>query len=65
MASKKYMLILGFISLFTSAAFSQQSDAGYDWRDSSKISTRLMPQQSEFLNNQYPYPAQTPRYDGN
>jgi OOP family OmpA-OmpF porin len=57
MASKKYMFILGLISLFSSAAFSQRSDAGYDWRDSSKISTKLMPQQSEFLNNQYPYPA--------
>lgn len=32
-------------------------DAGYDWRDSSKIPTRRLPQQSEFLNNQYPYPA--------
>jgi OOP family OmpA-OmpF porin len=62
MASKKYMFILGLISLFSSAAYSQtttttQSDAGYDWRDSSKISTKLLPQQSEFLNNQYPYPA--------
>ena len=57
MASKKYILILGFITLFTSAVFSQQGDAGYDWRDSSKISTKKMPQQSEFLNNQYPYPA--------
>lgn len=57
MASKKHMLILGFIGLFSTAAFSQQGDAGYDWRDSTKISTRLMPQQSEFLNNQFPYPA--------
>ena len=58
MASKKYMLMAGLISLFSSAAFSQtQSDAGFDWRDSSKISTKLLPQQSEFLNNQYPYPA--------
>ena len=57
MASKKYMFILGIISLFSSVAYSQRSDAGYDWRDSSKISTKLMPQQSEFLNNQYPYPA--------
>lgn len=57
MASKKYVLILGLISLFSSAAFSQQSDAGYDWRDSSKIATKNLPQQSEFLNNQYPYPA--------
>lgn len=32
-------------------------DAGYDWRDSSKIPTRRLPQQTEFLNNQYPYPA--------
>jgi OmpA-OmpF porin, OOP family len=59
MASKKYALMLGLMSLFSSAAFSQQmqNDAGYDWRDSSKIPTKLLPQQSEFLNNQYPYPA--------
>jgi OOP family OmpA-OmpF porin len=57
MASKKYMLMAGLISLFSSAAFSQQSDAGYDWRDSSKVPTKLLPQHSEFLNNQYPYPA--------
>ena len=58
MASKKYMLMAGLISLFSSAAYSQQqSDAGYDWRDSSKIPTKLLPQHSEFLNNQYPYPA--------
>jgi OmpA-OmpF porin, OOP family len=59
MASKKYALMLGLMGLFSSAAFSQQmqNDASYDWRDSSKISTKLLPQQSEFLNNQYPYPA--------
>ncbi|MCW3079412.1 OmpA family protein [Segetibacter sp.] len=57
MASNKYILMLGLISLFSSAAFGQQNDAGYDWRDSSKIPTKSLPQQSEFLNNQYPYPA--------
>ncbi|MCW3113454.1 MAG: OmpA/MotB domain protein [Segetibacter sp.] len=57
MASNKYILMLGLISLFSSATYAQQSDAGYDWRDSSKIATRNLPQQSEFLNNQYPYPA--------
>ncbi len=56
MASKKFKLLLGLISLFSSATFAQ-SDAGYDWRDSSKIPTKLLPQHSEFLNNQYPYPA--------
>jgi OOP family OmpA-OmpF porin len=56
MASKTYGLILGLISLFSSAAFGQ-GDAGYDWRDSSKISTKNLPQHTEFLNNNYPYPA--------
>jgi len=58
MASKNYPLTLGLIGLLSSAAMAQQSDAGYDWRDSSKIATSKLPQQSEFLNNQYPYPAQ-------
>jgi outer membrane protein OmpA-like peptidoglycan-associated protein len=49
--------MVGLISLCSSAAFAQRSDAGYDWRDSSKIATKNLPQQSEFLNNQYPYPA--------
>ncbi|MEJ7683438.1 MAG: hypothetical protein WKG06_37385 [Segetibacter sp.] len=31
-------------------------DAGYDWRDSTKIPTRRLPQLTEFVNNQYPYP---------
>src|SRR2546430_2404356 len=57
MASKKYTLILGLICLFSSAVFSQRNDVMSDWRDSSKIPTKLLPQQSEFMNNQYPYPA--------
>jgi len=57
MASKKYTSILALLILFSSAVFAQQNDAAYDWRDSSKISTKNLPQHSEFLNNQYPYPA--------
>lgn len=34
-----------------------QNDAGYNWRDSSKISVKNMPQHNEFMNNEYPYPA--------
>lgn len=56
MASKKFAFIFGLISLFFSAA-QAQNDAGYDWRDSSKIPTKRLPQQSEFANNSYPYPA--------
>lgn len=32
-------------------------DAAYDWRDSTKVPTSRLPQHSEFVNNNYPYPA--------
>lgn len=48
----------GLISLICSGAMAQSNDASYDWRDSSKVSTKLMPQHNEFMNNNYPYPAQ-------
>lgn len=57
MASKKYTLIVGLLCLIQSASFAQNNDATYDWSDSSKISSKLMPQHNEFMNNQYPYPA--------
>jgi OOP family OmpA-OmpF porin len=33
------------------------TDWGWDWADTSKVPAAYMPQQVEFLNNQYPYPA--------
>lgn len=57
MASKKYTFILGLMSLISSITIAQSNDAGYNWNDSSKISTKNMPQHNEFMNNQYPYPA--------
>src|ERR1700741_5373379 len=33
------------------------TDWGWDWADTSKVPASLMPQQVEFLNNRYPYPA--------
>ncbi|MBV9986265.1 MAG: OmpA family protein [Chitinophagaceae bacterium] len=33
------------------------TDWGWDWADTSKVAPAYMPQQVEFLNNQYPYPA--------
>lgn len=56
MASKKYALLVGFMCLFSSMVMAQ-GDASYDWRDSTKIPTKRLPQQTEFLNNNYPYPA--------
>ncbi|MDE3142749.1 MAG: OmpA family protein [Bacteroidota bacterium] len=60
MASKKYVLLMvSLMCLFQTISFAQTStDWGWDWKDSSKIPTQRIPQYNEFLNNQYPYPAQ-------
>lgn len=60
MASKKYKLLLGLITLMTSAAYAQApsgSGSGYSIYDSSVISPKSMPQQNEFWNNTYNFPA--------
>jgi hypothetical protein len=56
MASKKYLLLAALIVLVQTVALAQ-TDFGSDWRDSSKIPTRALPQYNEFINNQYPYPT--------
>ncbi|MEO7531319.1 MAG: OmpA family protein [Sediminibacterium sp.] len=56
MASKKYILVLALIVLIQSVGLAQ-TDWGWDWKDTSKISVSHLPQHNEFLNNQYPYPA--------
>ncbi len=56
MASKKYILAVALIVLIQSVGLAQ-TDWGWDWKDTSKISVKNLPQHNEFLNNQYPYPA--------
>jgi len=57
MVSKKYKLFLtGFFMILAMGAFSQ-SQSGYDVYDSSVISAKSMPQQNEFWNNSYNFPA--------
>jgi outer membrane protein OmpA-like peptidoglycan-associated protein len=56
MASKKYTLLLGMVALLSGNAFSQ-SVYTYLGYDSSVIPAKRMPQQNEFLNNQYAFPA--------
>ncbi len=56
MASKKYKLILGLITLFATSSFAQVS-TGYSVFDSSVIPSKRMPQQNEFMNNTYDFPA--------
>ncbi len=56
MASKKYILMVALIVLLQSVGLAQ-TDWGWDWKDTSKIAVKFLPQHNEFLNNQYPYPA--------
>jgi OmpA-OmpF porin, OOP family len=53
MASKKYTLLLGFLFLLLTNLSAQS----YDWRDSSLVPKGSKSQHSEFLQNQYPFPA--------
>ena len=56
MASKKYNLFLGLLTLITSTTFAQMSKS-YDVFDSSVVPSKRMPQQNEFWNNTYNFPA--------
>ena len=56
MANKKYKLILGLITLMTTTSFAQMG-SGYSVFDSSVIPAKKLPQQNEFLNNTYNFPA--------
>ena len=56
MASKKYKLLLGLITLMTSTTFAQMGK-GYSVFDSSVVPSKSMPQQNEFWNNTYNFPA--------
>lgn len=64
MASKKYLLMAGFVALFGSAGLKAQDansgmyrGGGYDFTDTSLIPEKRLPQQRDFLNSQYDYPA--------
>ena len=56
MSSKKFLLVAALIVLIQSVGLAQ-TDWGWDWKDTSKVSVKNLPQHNEFLNNQYPYPA--------
>jgi len=58
MASKKYILLAILAVTLQLTSFAQGTDWGWDWKDSSKISSKNMPQYNEFRNNNFPYPPQ-------
>jgi outer membrane protein OmpA-like peptidoglycan-associated protein len=57
MASKKYVSILSLTFLLASAASHAQLGGSYDVQDSSVIPSKRLPQHTEFMANNYPYPA--------
>src|SRR5687768_10633635 len=59
MASKKYKLLFAVFLLLTSGVSAQTTPtgSGYDVYDSAVISAKRMPQQNEFWNNTYSFPA--------
>lgn len=57
MASKKYTLLIGLICLISMASFGQVGSGGYNWKDTSLIPKKRLPQHQEFLNNNYAFPA--------
>ena len=57
MQIKKYTLLVAMILSISLGSFAQKSTSGYDVYDSSVISRKKMPQQNEFWNNSYNFPA--------
>jgi outer membrane protein OmpA-like peptidoglycan-associated protein len=57
MASKKYVSIISLTFLLASAASQAQLGGTYDVQDSSVIPSKRLPQHTEFMANNYPYPA--------
>jgi hypothetical protein len=58
MASKKYKLLFAALFFLATGAYAQTpTGSGYDVYDSSVISSKRMPQQNEFWNNTYNFPA--------
>src|SRR5215471_7508163 len=56
MASKKYSVFLGLLFLLVSGSYAQIGGS-YDIQDSSVIPSKRLPQHTEFMANNYPFPA--------
>jgi outer membrane protein OmpA-like peptidoglycan-associated protein len=57
MASKKYVSFLSLSFLLASGASYAQLGGSYDVQDSSVIPSKRLPQHTEFMANNYPFPA--------
>src|SRR5687767_12698696 len=57
MAIRKYAKLLGLLCLFGTTAFAQEPTSSYDPTDSSVIPSKRLPQHTEFMANNYAFPA--------
>src|ERR1044072_7351961 len=57
MASKMFSKLVGLFCLIGSGAVAQEGGSGYNPMDSSVIPSRRLPQHTEFMANNYPFPA--------
>lgn len=57
MASKKYLSFLSLVFLLVSVASNAQLGGSYDVQDSSVVPSKRLPQHTEFMANNYPFPA--------
>ena len=57
MQNNKINLLMLLFSLISGASFAQKSTSGYDVYDTSVITRKRMPQQNEFWNHTYNFPA--------
>lgn len=57
MASKKYLLLAGAMSLLAASSGFAQVQPNYDALDSSKVPASRLAQHNNFINHQYDYPA--------
>src|SRR5687767_9282324 len=57
MAISKYGKLLGLLCLIGSTSFAQEPTSSYDPTDSSVIPSKRLPQHTEFMANNYAYPA--------
>lgn len=57
MAISKYGKLLGLLCLIGTVAFGQEPTSGYDPTDSSVVPAKRLPQHTEFMANNYAFPA--------
>lgn len=57
MASRSYLKLAAFLCLLSTGVMAQENDRSYDPADSSVVPSKRLPQHTEFMANNYAFPA--------